>query len=258
MAADKSKSLIMAQRLKALRTEKGLSHESLRKALMEKYEIDISVDSLKNYEVSKVPHAKAYKNEGMRVEYLRCLAEFYGVSADYLLGLSDVRTQDTDIRMISNATGLTEKNAAMLCYARRLSEVWNDQQYTEVIQSLIYNLGKKLGVPGFDGGCYLSDYKDYYAWWASCIYRFANDLLDAYTSSANLMDSYSGMLDYLDRTSNTNESVSTAPGDSDIIIPQKGLIMLTPCGYARYMAGEISKKIDSFIAEKYGPGDSDK
>ncbi|MBQ7001513.1 MAG: hypothetical protein IJN67_10800 [Oscillospiraceae bacterium] len=87
MAADKTKSLIMARRLKDLRTEKGLSHESLRKSLMEKYKIDISVDSLKNYEVSKVPHVKAYKNEGMRVEYLRCLADFYGVSADYILGL---------------------------------------------------------------------------------------------------------------------------------------------------------------------------
>lgn len=86
MPVDKSKSLIMAQRLKDLRNERGLSHESLRKAIMEKYEIDISVDSLKNYEVSKVPHAKAYKNEGMRVEYLRCLANFYGVSADYILG----------------------------------------------------------------------------------------------------------------------------------------------------------------------------
>lgn len=90
MAIDKSKSLIMAQRLRELRNEKGLSYEALRNALMEKYEIDISIDSLKNYEVSKVPHAKAYKNEGMRVEYLRCLTDFYGVSSDYLLG----RTND--------------------------------------------------------------------------------------------------------------------------------------------------------------------
>ena len=41
MAENKSKSLIMAQRLKDLRNERGLSHESLRKALMDKYEIDI-------------------------------------------------------------------------------------------------------------------------------------------------------------------------------------------------------------------------
>lgn len=86
MAADKRKSLVMAQRLKELRTDKGLSHESLSKALKQKYEIDISVDSLKNYEVSKTDHVKAFKNEGMRVEYLRCLADFYGVSADYILG----------------------------------------------------------------------------------------------------------------------------------------------------------------------------
>lgn len=89
MAADKSKSFVMALRLKELRTKKGLSHEVLRKALIDKYEIDISVDSLKNYEVAKIPHAKAYKNEGMRVAYLRCLADFYAVSTDYLLGRTD-------------------------------------------------------------------------------------------------------------------------------------------------------------------------
>lgn len=93
MAVNKSNSLIMAQRLKKLRKDSKLSHESLRKAIMEEYEIDISVDSLKNYEVSSEHHAKAYKNEGMRVEYLRVLADFYGVSSDYILG----RTNDSNV-----------------------------------------------------------------------------------------------------------------------------------------------------------------
>ena len=91
MATDKSKSLIMAQRLKYLRNERGLSHESLRDAIEKKYDIRISIDSLKNYEVSSDFHKKAHKNEGMRVEYLRCLADFYDVSADYLLGRTDDR-----------------------------------------------------------------------------------------------------------------------------------------------------------------------
>lgn len=107
-------SLIMGQRLKALRNEKGISHETLRKALTEKYEIDISVDSLKNYEVSTAAHSKAYKNNGMKVEYLRCLADFYGVSADYLLGLSDVRSPDTNVSKIMQYTGLSESNVLFL------------------------------------------------------------------------------------------------------------------------------------------------
>lgn len=82
-------SILMAQRLKDLRKEKNISHVSLSNAIKEKYGIEISRDSLMSYEVSDPNHTKAYKNEGMRVEYLRCLADFYGVSSDYLLGLTD-------------------------------------------------------------------------------------------------------------------------------------------------------------------------
>lgn len=84
-------SILMAQRLKELRKEKNISHVSLSNAIKEKYGIEISRDSLMSYEVSDPNHTKAYKNEGMRVEYLRCLADFYGVSADYLLGFTNDR-----------------------------------------------------------------------------------------------------------------------------------------------------------------------
>lgn len=85
----KESSILMAERLKKLREEKKISHVSLSKAIKEKYGIEISRDSLMSYEVSDPNHTKAYKNEGMRVEYLRCLADFYGVSSDYLLGFTN-------------------------------------------------------------------------------------------------------------------------------------------------------------------------
>lgn len=87
-------SLIMAERLKKLRLERSLSHVSLSKALKEQFGIEISRDSLMNYEVSDPNSTKAYKNEGMRVEFLRCLAEFYGVSTDYILGLTNDRSSE--------------------------------------------------------------------------------------------------------------------------------------------------------------------
>lgn len=83
------KSLIMAKRLKELREKKKLSHVSLAKVLKEQYGIDVSRDSLMAYEVSDPNNTKAYRNDGMKVEYLRCLAEFYGVSVDYLLGYTN-------------------------------------------------------------------------------------------------------------------------------------------------------------------------
>lgn len=128
MASDKSKSLIMAQRLKDLRTERGLSHESLRKALMEKYEIDISIDSLKNYEVYKVPHAKAYKNEGMRVEYLRCLADFYGVSADYILGADVPKSSNTTIQDMVACLGISEESLLTLYAWNNMEEILHNEK----------------------------------------------------------------------------------------------------------------------------------
>lgn len=90
----KANSLIMATRLKQLREERKLSHVSLSAALKRDYGIDISRDSLMSYEVSDPNHSKVYKNEGMRVEYLRCLSDFYNVSSDYLLGLTNDRSKN--------------------------------------------------------------------------------------------------------------------------------------------------------------------
>lgn len=108
MSIESKKSFIMAERLKRLREEKGLSHDKLSKALCENYGVKISSDSLINYEVTNENHTKAYKNQGMRVEYLRCFADFYGVSADYLLGITEVMTPDITVQEITQKTGLSE------------------------------------------------------------------------------------------------------------------------------------------------------
>jgi len=84
-------SLIAGDRLKTLRKERGLSHAALSDRIKEKYDVEISKESLRNYEVSESNHARSYKNTGMSLKYLLCLADFYGVSTDYLVGLSDCR-----------------------------------------------------------------------------------------------------------------------------------------------------------------------
>lgn len=87
-------SILMAQRLKSIREEKRLSHVALKDALEQKYGIEISRDSLMSYERLKPDDNNRYKNEGMRVEYLRYLADFYGVTADYLLGIDEHRKRN--------------------------------------------------------------------------------------------------------------------------------------------------------------------
>lgn len=129
---NKDLSFEMAKRLKALRESKGLSHDKLGAELYEKYkqcndskpeskrkkrkskysnenkEVLISRDSLINYEVSDEWHEKAYTNGGMNVEYLRYLADFYGVSSDYIIGLSDIASPNPAIGVLHEQTGLPE------------------------------------------------------------------------------------------------------------------------------------------------------
>lgn len=102
-------SFILGKRLKSLREEHGLSHEKLINLLNEKYGISISRDSVMAYEISDETRSKSCKlpNLGMRVEYLYCLADFYGVSIDYLFGNTDIPTSDIKKREICEYTGLS-------------------------------------------------------------------------------------------------------------------------------------------------------
>ena len=83
-----AESIKISIRLKELRSKNQLTFEQLKKILFEKYKIKISVDSLKNYEITQ-EHIRANSNLGMRIEYLNCLADYYGVTTDYLLGRTD-------------------------------------------------------------------------------------------------------------------------------------------------------------------------
>jgi len=97
------------------------------KQLNDKYGISISRDSLMAYEISDETRAKASKlpNLGMRVEYLYCLADFFGVSLDYLLGREDVKSPDCNIRFMCKYTGLSENSIETLRYLN----VWLDGVY---------------------------------------------------------------------------------------------------------------------------------
>ena len=102
-----------SRRLKTLREEKGLSHEKLSGI------IQVSDQSLKNYEKAGrengseyLTRAKAFR--GMSVSIAVALAKTFGVSTDYLLGLSDVKSPDADIQAICTYTGLSEKAVKQL------------------------------------------------------------------------------------------------------------------------------------------------
>lgn len=255
MGFDTEKSFTMAERLKQLREEKGLSHEKLSKALYEQYGVKISSDSLINYEVADAGHAKAYKNQGMRVEYLRCLADFFGVSADYLLGITGIRSQDADIKMVSEKTGLSEKNASILCNAKRLYEIMHGPQLQEnkIKQRLIHDLAENLDFLDMLEACSPTELAAQQVFiWGFYAHKYVNDLLDAYTSAFSFMDNYAALsqfgTSFIDYSKFSEDEFNNAAH----IIHAGRMQILSPAEYAQFKSAEIAKAIDFFFREKYG------
>ncbi len=96
-----------------------------------------------NYEVAEVTHSKAYKNLGMRVEYLRCFADFYGVSTDYLLGIAEDPVPDQNIQAVCRYTGLSAFSAEYL-HAHKAS---NKGFLTRLVDDIIHIRGIDSTVP---------------------------------------------------------------------------------------------------------------
>jgi len=83
------------ERLQLLRALNGVSQEKFAKA------IGVSRMSISHYETgSRKPD----------IEVLLKTAEFFGVSADYLLGISDVKNIDADLQAICKTLKLSEKS----------------------------------------------------------------------------------------------------------------------------------------------------
>lgn len=115
--------ITLAQRLKELRQNTGLTIHELKSSLKDKYGIDISIESLRNYEVVDQHHTKYGKNEGMNIKYLLCIADFYRVSTDYLLGQTDVPTADTEYQAVETFTGLSHRSIHWLHLNREEEKV---------------------------------------------------------------------------------------------------------------------------------------
>ena len=100
-----------AKRLKTCREAKGLSHFKLSCALEDELGVSITEGSLINYEVANALHSKFGANAGMSTKNLVALAQFFGVTTDWLLGLSDVPTPGADLRSACEYTGLSSMSA---------------------------------------------------------------------------------------------------------------------------------------------------
>ncbi|MCM1380593.1 MAG: helix-turn-helix domain-containing protein [Muribaculaceae bacterium] len=66
------------------------------------------------------------------IEFIKKVAEHFNVSADYLLGLSDVRSYDADLNAVCKYTGLNEQAVTVLSKCNK-----DFGKHIDVINSLI-------------------------------------------------------------------------------------------------------------------------
>ena len=106
MLYDEARMALTKERLEDLRKEKKLSFEQLSKQLAERG-VNISHTNLKNYEINDPLHPLYGRTRSMSIEYLVAFSDFYDVSVDYLLGLSNSRKRE--YHEISEQLGLCDR-----------------------------------------------------------------------------------------------------------------------------------------------------
>ena len=105
-------------------------------------DLGISRSSLEYYEKNK---------RKPDIEVLTKIADYYGVSADYLLGRTNAETTDKDLRFICEYTGLSENAISTLCELHAPVNVLNvvPAEIVHLVDFLINDMGFRLT----DEGC---------------------------------------------------------------------------------------------------------
>lgn len=106
-------------------------------------ELGINTQTVKNYEKAGSPntqnsHGDSRTNAiaGMKIETLYKMAKFFNVSADYLLGLSDVKTPDPDVKAAAKLTGLSVDSIKHLAN----DQMWQwPEPASRIIDILLYD-----------------------------------------------------------------------------------------------------------------------
>ena len=136
MLYDEARMALTKERLEDLRKEKKLSFEQLSKQLAERGTI-ISHTNLKNYEINEPLHSLYGRTKSMSIEYLVAFADFYDVSVEYLLGLSNSRKRE--YHDISEQLGLCDDAIAELLQCKENSDNEEEPKLYTLRDTVILN-----------------------------------------------------------------------------------------------------------------------
>ena len=153
------------QRLYSLMDEKGLdSPKDLAKNLYEAGLVHVKTrenfnsperdrdNAILSIEKKIVRHIKSGAISDQNGEYVLAYSRFFGCSSDYILGLTDIRTPDVEIRRICELLGFSEQVVAELMKCQKDTEspvpgCWSLLMSSSLLYSLpsdIITMGKEL------------------------------------------------------------------------------------------------------------------
>ena len=220
----------MGSRLKALREEKHLSYQELADALLKKYGIKISKDSLRDYEICSDyrSKAKSLPNLGMRTEYLIALSDFYEVSTDYLLCKTDCQAPEIKIREVCEYTGLSEDTVRLLNVASTMGPL---------VSSFLCRFFEDIVVADSSSvelAC-------------SCIYKAAHACVISKTQFAprsNADAEVNNIIDSINGVHNGMFQISSAEAEGYFLECAKGILKCDIDSIIEDMANELSEEIE--------------
>lgn len=135
------------ERLKSLRAEKGISQEALAK------DLGISKGSLGFYETCK---------NTPDIEVLNAVSDYFKVSFDYLLGRTEVKTSEIELKSICEYTGLSEQavNNIVKLYKFHIEDKENEfMTLFAFVNAFLSNFNYLKGVSGM-GADYVNKFNE--------------------------------------------------------------------------------------------------
>lgn len=122
----------IGERIRALRESKGLSQQAVAEALQIKRE---SINSWEN------------GLRDLKTASIVALADYFGVSTDYLLGRTECKSPDIDVQAICEKTGLSEKAVSTLIELNTNDVIYYDlEEWEEVPEAMFADWKKRREV----------------------------------------------------------------------------------------------------------------
>lgn len=109
---------ILGKRLKALMNRDGINQNQLAQ------ELNVNKSTVSNW----------LKADNIKSEHLVSLAKYFGVTTDFLLGLTNNASPDYELRSITDLTGLSDKAITVLANLNHISS--SDIEYSRVPATL--------------------------------------------------------------------------------------------------------------------------